>query len=141
MTETVNVEVSEGLIRPIIEAKIRAAIVAEMSKDPQQLIDAMVTEALCYKVGKDGKLSNYSSDNKYAWLSVVMQNAIRAEAKRALEEMLIENRDKIKNSIKAMLKRESGLNKIASAVINGMTESLACKYSSKIEVIFETPKD
>ena len=101
--DTVNVKISDGLIRPIVETKIRAAIVAEMSKDPQKLIDAIVTEALDYKVGTDGKLSRHSYDNKHRWLSVVLSNIIREEAKRALAELIEENKDKIKDSIKKML--------------------------------------
>jgi hypothetical protein len=48
-------EVSNDVVRPIVEAQIRAAIVAEMSKNPQKLFDAIVMEALQFKVQQSGE--------------------------------------------------------------------------------------
>jgi hypothetical protein len=141
MADLVKIEVSSDVVRPIVETQIRAAIVAEMSKDPRKLIDALVTEALQFKVQADGSLSKYGSDNKHPWLSIHLGKVIREEAMRALEEMITENRDKIKDAIKRELKKENNANQLAAAVISGMTEHLKCKYTNHIEIMFESPND
>lgn len=141
MENLVKLEVSNDVVRPIVEAQIRAAIVAEMSKNPQTLINALVTEALQFKVQADGSLSKYGSDNKYPWLSIHLGVVIREEAKRALEEMIMENRDKIKDAIKRELKKENNANQLAAAVISGMTENLQCKYTNSIQIKFDSPKN
>ena len=46
MKSNVNVEISEDLVKPIIQAKIQAAIVTEMTKGKENLLEAMVNGAL-----------------------------------------------------------------------------------------------
>jgi hypothetical protein len=140
MENLVKLEVSNDVVRPIVEAQIRAAIVAEMSKNPQKLFDAMVMEALQFKVARDGRMSQYSSENNFSWLSIQLANVVREEAKRAVEEMIAENRDKIKNAIKKELQKENNANQLAAAVISGMTHHLKCKYTNHIDIRFESPK-
>lgn len=134
--DLVKLEVSSEVVRPIVEAQIRAAIVAAMSDNPQRLIDAMVTEALNYKVASDGKVSNYSNENKFSWLSVHLRQVLHEETKRALNEMMLEIRDKLKDSIKRELKKDCSTTKLAAAIVSGITENVACKYNSQIEVRF-----
>jgi len=137
--ETVNVEISEGLIKPIIESKIQAAIVAEMSKNPEHLIDSLVAKALDMKVDKDGKISSYSSSIPY--LEYLTHTVIRTEAKRALNEMLEENRDKIKDAVKKKMSQGGVAATMAKAMIDGMTKSLECNYSQKVQVSFKKEDD
>jgi len=140
-TDTVKVEVSDGLIRPIIESKIQAAIVAELGKDPAVVIDALVRQSLGVKTDERGKISRYESDNKYTYLSSVVSVIIREETKKALNELMEENRDKIKTAIKKQLAQSTKADKLAGAILEGMTESLKCKYSNKIDVTFQTPEE
>jgi len=139
--DTVNVEVSEGLVRPIIEAKIQAAIVESLGSDPTALIEAIVKQALNVKVDEKGNINSSSYSNRYTYLEAIVGKVIRDETKRALEELMELNRPKIKNEIKKQLARDNKASKLASAIIDGMTESLKCKYSNRIEVKFDTPSE
>jgi len=138
-TEMVNIEVSEGLIKPLVEEKIRTAIVAEMSKHPQQIIDGLVARALDLKVDEKGKPSTYSSAKPY--IEHLCDNVIRDEAKKALLEMIEEHRPKIKDSIKKKMSQGGVSKRLATALVDGMVDSLDCKYSQKIEVSFKKKDD
>ena len=137
--EMVNIEVGEGLIKPLIENKIRAAIIAEMSKHPEQIINGLVARSLDLKVDENGKPSTYSNSKPY--IEHLCDNVIREEAKKALEEMIEENRPKIKEAVKKKMSQGGTSNKLATALVNGMIESLECRYSQKIEVTFKKDEE
>ena len=140
-TETVNVEVSSGLVKPIIEAKIQAAILGEMGRDPTMFIEAVVKDALSVKTDEKGVVSRHSYDNRYTFLEAMVRKTIRDEATKAVEELMSAQRDKIRAEIKKRLMSERGASKIASAVVNGLAEGVKAKYSSTIRVEFRTPQD
>ena len=136
--DTVNVEVSSGLVKPIIEAKIQAAIIGELGRDPQILVEAIVKQALSVKTNEKGNISRSSYENRYTFLEAMVQSTIREEARKAVEELMAENRDKIRAEIKKRLQSERGASRIASAVVNGIAESMKSKYNSTIRVEFKT---
>lgn len=133
--EMVNIEVSEGLIKPLVEEKIRTAIIAEMSKHPHQIIDGLVSRALDLKVDTDGKPSSYSNAKPY--IEHLCDTVIRTQAREALLEMIEEHKPKIKEAIKKKMSQGGSSGKLATALVNGMMESLECKYSQRLEVSFE----
>ena len=139
--DTVSVEVSEGLIKPIIEAKIQAAILREFKADPTAFIDAIVARAMDTKVAADGKVSSSGYQNTYTFLSATVNKTIMEEAAKALGEMMEEQRPAIKAAIKRKMMQARGADKIANAVVNGISESLQAKYTSRLSVTFETPED
>ena len=140
--ETVNVEVSQGLIKPIIETKIQAAIHEALGRDPQELVEAIVQTALHVKCDEKGNVNLKDRYyNKYDFLESMVKIAIREEAKAALEEILVEHRSKIREAVKRNLMGQRGASKVASAVVQGIADSLACEYTSNLTVSFNTPKD
>jgi len=139
--DTVNVEISQDLVRPIIETKIQAAIHEALGQDPQRLIQAIVDSAMHTKVDSTGEVGKSSYDNKHDFLEVMVKNAIREESKAALDEVIAEHRPKIREAVKRNLMGARGAGKVATAVVEGIAESLKCKYTSNLTVSFQSPKD
>ena len=134
MKDTLNIEVSQDLIRPIIETKIRLAIHEALGRDPQQLVDAIVKQAMDCKVDEKGNVNSSSYCNKYNYLEAMVRIAIREEAKTALQEVIDEQRPAIREAVKRTIMGARGASKIATAVVAGIAESVQCKYSSTMRV-------
>lgn len=136
----VNIEVGKDVIQPIVEARIQGAIAAAFTDDPVPLINAICDQALNVKVDSAGKLGRgYGSDQTF--LSWFVKKTIRDEAEKALGEIMEEQRPKIREAIKKKLTEQRGANRIAAAVVDGISESLKCKYTSRLNVIFQDPDE
>jgi len=128
-----NISLDEKLVTPIIEAKIRAAIVRELG-DPTALMEQAIGLALHKKVGRDGKICQYSSDNKYDLLEVLTITAIQKAAKEAIEVWLEGAKDKMIKHILAEMVKPTRQKSVAKAMVDAMETSFASKWHFKIDV-------
>ena len=135
----VNIEIGKDVIQPIVEAKIQAAIAAAFTDDPVPLINAICDQALNIKVDSDGKIGQYQSNQTF--LSWYVKKTIRDEAEKALGKIMEEQRPKIQEAIKKKLLSQRGADRIAAAVVDGISESLKCKYTSHLNVTFQSPRE
>lgn len=131
----VNISMPQDLIKPIIEAKISAAI-CEHVGDPMLFITKIVGAALQTKVSSEGTVSNYSSDNRYTFLEVITQTAVRNAAKKCVEAWVVENQPLIEKSIVAELNRTKAA--MAKVFAAGMVSAVKCDgFRIGCEVKFE----
>jgi len=85
MPDQVEFKISESLIKPILEAKINAAIIEAMGGHERMIAD-MLTAYMGQKVDNDGKESGYSSNKpRLNWL---VQKMIEEALKKAMTEFL-----------------------------------------------------
>lgn len=134
--KNIALTISNDLVKPIIDAKIQAAIVGALG-DGADLIKGAVAKALEYKVDRDGKISSYSGDNKYPYLEVIAERLIREATRKALEMWIAENQPKIEAELKKALAKSGS--KLAAAFANGLLESVKSSCSHRVEVTFESP--
>ena len=92
MADQVDIKISEGLVKGIIESKIQTAIVESLSGE-STLIEKVVAAALQAKVDASGKRSNYSSDNKFTFLEVLCRKTLQDAAKLAIQQWANERQD------------------------------------------------
>ena len=134
MKSNVNVEISEDLVKPIIQAKIQAAIVTEMSKDKDGLLEAMVNGAMTQKVNDDGRRVKDSYYNKTPFIEVLCKNAIQEAAREAMKDFIEENKPLIKEKIKKELTRKNSM--MAKAVVDGMVKNMQTSWNFKVDTHF-----
>ena len=71
----VSLSISKELVNPIIQAKINEAIISALGGQ-DELIRKSVDAIMNTKVNDQGKVSSYSSDNKYTMLEIIAKNKI-----------------------------------------------------------------
>ena len=133
MTLQLPTEIVERAVRD----KISAAIASQLG-DPEVMIQKLVGAALAQKVSLNGKVSSSAYENKHEFLEVMMGSFVRDSAREALTEYMDENKQKIKDAVKKDIAKSSS--KIAKVFVDGLVESLDSRFSSKVEISFNTPE-
>lgn len=129
-----NMQLPVELIEGAVRDKITAAITRELG-DPGELIRKQVALALSQKVDSDGKLSKYSSDNRFSFLEANANNLLRDAAREALIEFFSENKNLIKEAVKKEILKSPG--KMAKIFMDGITNGMTATYGSSVNITFE----
>jgi hypothetical protein len=133
MSDIINLQISDELVKPIVDAKIQSAIVAALGNG-EALIVAAVQRALNDKVGYDGKKAQYNSDNKFPYLETVCNRLLQDAVRDALKKWIEESRGKIEVAVKKELSKK--MNSVAATLVDalsrGTTETvLSIKLDNK----------
>lgn len=135
----VQLGINPELIKPIINTHIKAAIVEAMGGS-EELIDKVVDSVLNTKVNHEGKISNYSGDNQYRWLDVILTNEIRTAVKTELQNAVTESAGAIREALIAKLRTKAGADIVATALLDGLSHSFDYAWMSKIDISFTNNK-
>lgn len=126
----VQLTISSDVVKPIVEAKIHAAIVQEFGKQ-EQLMASIVNMALQTKVDSDGKYGRgYSSDKSY--IEWVVNKAICGSAQQALTEYVEQNKPKIVAAFKRHLTTK--IDDIAAQMVSCFIENTKNQYNVSVAV-------
>jgi len=139
MEGDVSLKISPEVVKPIIEAKIESAIISALTDGKAEMINGVVGRMLELKVNKDGKVGNYSSDNKYTFIEALCMKAIREAAQRAIVQWVEKNEPAIQSAIEQQFAKKRG--GMAKAFIDGLTESIKSSWRFGVDVNFNTLKD
>jgi hypothetical protein len=137
MSDTVAVTVGSDLVKPIVEAKIQAAIVAALGQSDRLINDA-VNLVLHRKVDSQGQYttSDYRSTPYIEWLCTsVLQCAVKA----AVEKWVAANTERIEAALAKEMKMNA--NTFAKAFTKGFAEGMAGTWRTQFNVSFSNPKD
>lgn len=138
--DNVNIQLSKDLIAPIIENKVKMAVIEAMG-DGKTLINNVVETVLSLKVDEKGQRQSSDYYNKYSFIDIVLKQAIENACKEAIKEFINENCDKIKEETKRQLCTKKGLGIFVESFLSGMLKASESDYRFKAEFKFETPKD
>lgn len=130
----VNLSISKEIVNPIVEAKIKAAVIEAMG-GTDVLINKVVDNVLNQNVAHDGKISQYNSDNKSKWIDVVVTQQIREATKIVMQEILATRQNDIRAAIQKQLSSKKGIEAFAQALLSGY--KIDDKYTTNIEIKFE----
>jgi len=133
--EMMSLQINEDMVKPILEKQIQSAIMANIG-DPEKLVEKVVSTALSKKVNREGNVSNYSSDNKYDYLEVLTEVAIRNAAKEALKEWLADNKELLKTAVTKELNKPARLKTIVGAFADAAENSFKCDWRFSCDVNF-----
>lgn len=129
----VNLGISNELIKPIIEKHIKAAITEAMGGS-EKLIDMAIDKILNSKVTSDGKVSQYSSENRIPLLEWVLTDQIRSAVQTVVIEEIKKASTSIRDSIIKKLRSDKGSNMMADALLSCFMNTLESKWYSDIKI-------
>ena len=130
--DTVDVRVGADLIRPIVEAKVRAAVVEGLGKQ-EDLMQAVISAVISMKVDRDGKPGQgYSQDQTL--LHYLCTKAIRETAEAAVREWIVTQQTKPKAELTRQLDRQKP--QLAEAMVLGLGEALKNAWKFNVDVVF-----
>lgn len=123
----VNLSISQEIVKPIIDAKISAAIVAALG-DESKMIETVVGTVLGMKVNSEGKRDNYEHHNKTTLVEHLCLKEIKAATESAIKEYFVSHGDLIKKAMKKYLDKNTGA--IAQEFVKGLIADASAKYHS-----------
>lgn len=129
----VQLTISKEIVTPIVEAKIKEAILAAMG-GKESLIEGVVNAIISKKVDKNGKVSSYSHDNKYTWLDIVVTEQIHKATEEAIKEVIANQSENIKEAIIKQLQSKKGASLAAQALIDSLNGTFSKSWLSTIKV-------
>lgn len=136
MSDQLEFKISESLIRPIIEAKINAAIVEAMGGH-EKMVGNMVTAFMSQKVDSDGEESRYSDGKiRLDWLVTRM---LEDAMKTALTEYLKSKQDFLQKEFEKFFNSKKGTNQLVKAMQEGLCAGLSDKW--RTSVTFQLPRE
>ena len=136
----VSLKISEDMINGIVSKQIQQAIVKELGST-EEYMEALISAALHQKVSIDGKVSRYSSDNKYDYLDIMLKEKIQETAKVALQEYIKENADKLKDALKKELEKTATKNELVKMFIGGVSKAFEYSWRFDCNVKFTADND
>lgn len=131
-----NLEINEEVIQTIFKDTLNQAIVSAMG-NKEEYMTALVNSALSQKVNEEGKVSNYSYDNKYSFLDIQIKNTIRSAADEAIKEYLNDNKELLKRIVKREMEKEENKSALVNAFVRGAVDTFNYDYNFKATVDVE----
>lgn len=111
--------------------------IAESLNGKNEIVSQIVKMVLTQKVDKSGKISSYSSDNKYTLLEYYVMNMLKEVTAEEMQKMVDEHREEITKQIRAELAKKVNYNKFVDAFIDNVSSAVSNSWCPRIEVSFE----
>ena len=124
------IQLDQKLVDSLIKEHLSAAVISTLSEKKDVLLRSLADTVLNLKVNADGRVSNYSSENKFSWIEITLNKELRGVILASVKEQL----EAIKPDIEKAIKKEvakSG-SAIAKAIMGGFTEALKVDYKFNI---------
>ena len=135
MTMQINEEFINNLAKQMVSESIMATI-----GGGDKFVSQIVADILKTKVDPDnGRVSTYSGSIPY--IQYLINKVIREEVSGTIQEVLDEKRIEIRACIRAELLKDKTIDAFYQAFIDTVTDSIGCRYYSKINVSFEKVSD
>jgi hypothetical protein len=134
----VSLTISQDIVKPIVEAKIKEAMVKCFSDDPNGLIGKVIDQFLLQKVDEKGERSSYRND--YYYVDILLRNMINEALKDAVKSWVSDNQEIIKKAVYDKLNLKSTKAKMAGEIISGLINATTDSWSFKTEFKFQSDK-
>ena len=132
-SSNVSLTIGKEIVNPIVEAKVKEAVIAALGGS-ENVVEMVVNNIMNKKVSENGTVSNYSSENKFDWLDVIVKQKIQEAAKEEIVKIIGESTSNIKDEIIRVLQTKKGASNVAQALIDGLKGTLKNSWNSKIDV-------
>jgi uncharacterized membrane-anchored protein YjiN (DUF445 family) len=138
MPGDVEIKVGADLVRPVLEAKIQAAIASELH-NADGLMHAAIAAALSVKVNDKGRVDKSDYYNRETLIEWLAKTAIHKAAEAAIREWVEKQQPKLQKALEQQLAKKTG--GIAKAMVEGLAETLKDNWKFNVTCNFVTPKD
>jgi hypothetical protein len=133
MSDSINLSISKEIVNPIVEAKIRDAI-QEALGGKEAVITKVIDQVINTKVNHEGRVSQYSSDNKYSWIDSCFHQTISELVKAEINSIIKEQSSLIKDELIKQLKTKKGASQVAAALLGALSQTLESAWNSKVSI-------
>lgn len=113
----VSMNINESLIKPIVEAQMKQAILDNMG-DVKSYMEQLISIALNEKCDDKGNTNCSNWDKKYTYIDVLINNAIRSAAREAVKEFMEQETKTFKKAFRNYLKQKQTLDKLFDSFVN-----------------------
>jgi hypothetical protein len=135
MPDQLEFKISEGLIKPIIEAKINEAMISAMGGHQKMVIDIM-NAYMNQVVDSEGKATSYSGKPRLYHLANKM---IEDSLKAALTDYLKSKTDLMTKEFEKFFNSKKGSSQLIEAMQGGFCKALSSTWN--FQVIIAPPAD
>ena len=135
----IDLNVDNNYLNEAVKSIVMTGIAETLDKD--KIVNGLVKAVLETKVDKEGRISSYSSDNRYTLLEVYVNNIIREIVKEEMKKLVEEKRTKMQEIIRRELNKRSTLDKFVDAFISNNLDNLDSNWKTKISVEYEKDKE
>jgi len=131
-----DLKIDEKYIGEIVKNVVQASI-AEALGAKDDLVHTAIKTMLMTKVDKNGKVSTYSSENKFNLIDYYVHSTVTEMCKELAVEIITEHREAIKKELKKQLSSERSIEAFTKTMIDKTVENLNNEWQPSIEVNFE----
>lgn len=131
-----DLKVDEKYIGEIVKNVVQASIVEALGVK-EDLVNTAIKTMLMTKVDKSGKVSNYSSDNKYNLIDYYVHSTMNEVCKEMALEIIQENKVALKDELRKQLSSERSVEAFTKSMIDSTMENLNREWSPSITVKFD----
>ncbi len=133
MSADVEIKVSQDVVRPIIEAKIHAAMVEALGGE-SELMSRVISSVLNQKVNASGgKPDTYDRDTS-TLVEYLARSAVRKVAGAAVREWIDKQKPALQKALVAQLSKKS--NGLAKTMVDGLGKSLETSWRLSVSCNF-----
>lgn len=112
--------------------------IAESLNGKNEIVSQIVKMVLNQKVDKSGRISSYSSDNKYTLLEYYVMKMLKEVTAEEMQKMVDEHREDITKAIRGELAKKVNYNRFVDAFINNVSSAVSNSWCPRIEVSFQS---
>lgn len=126
--------IPKEIIQPIIDAHVNQAVIAALD-GRDQVVTRAIMGVLQTKVDSEGKPSSYGSSKP--WIDWVIGKSIQESATRAVQEVLVTHKDRIKDELVRQLSQKKSpiFKQLIEGMLGALTREDTVKY--RINVSFD----
>jgi len=135
----IDLNVDHNFLEAAVRDTVLTAIASAMDKE--EVVQAIVHEALSMKVDEDGKVNSYSNYNRYTVLEYYVKTAIRDEAVKMAKEIIDEKTPLIRENVRREFERQETVDSLVGAFMKSLTSTLKNEWRCKVDVSFDRDRD
>ncbi|RGR75488.1 hypothetical protein DWY25_04430 [Holdemania filiformis] len=128
-----DLKIDQEAITGVIKQMVNAGIVQALD-EKNNIASSIVNQVLSMKVDDEGKVSSYSSYNKYTLLEYYVKQMIKDEAVNVIKEVMEEKREDIRGMIKREMSKKATIDSFYKAFLSGVVDSIDSTYRTTINV-------
>lgn len=135
-----DLKVDNDYIESVVKNMVTMGIMQALD-EKNGIACSIVTQILNQKVDDKGKISSYSSDNKFTLLEYYVNTMIRDESVVIMKEVLEEKRVEVRNMIKKEMQKKSTIDSFYNAFFDGVVDNLNSTWNTTIDVNVNKKKE
>ena len=132
----VNLNVDKDYLQEAVKQTVLMGI-SESLNGKNEIVSQIVNSVLQTKVDRTGRVSSYSSDNKYTLLEFYVNEMLTDVVKEEIKNMIEEKRTECADIIRKELNKKANINKFVDCFIDSTSKSLNQSWKTTININYE----